>query len=107
MYSDGPLHMAEQKQGDQLESTYGNSVRIRDVGLTTCRKRWTIRRGGERESEISVARQDDDDDDDSLVNANQNSVTVILFRIDEFRNIFFTVISVVIVGALYKKRNKQ
>ena len=65
MYSYGPLHMAEQKQGNQLEPTYSSSVRIRGVVLRTCRKRWTIGRGGERGSEISIlmARQDDGDDD--------------------------------------------
>ena len=36
--SDGPLHIAEQKQGDQLEPTYNRSVRIRDVALRTCQK---------------------------------------------------------------------
>ena len=65
MYSNGPLHMAEQKQGDQFEPTYSSTVRIRGVALRTYRKRWTIGRGGERGSGISVlmARQDDDDDD--------------------------------------------
>ena len=29
MFSYGPLHMAEQKQGDLLEPTYSSSVRIR------------------------------------------------------------------------------
>ena len=38
------LHIAEQKQSDQLEPTYSSSVRIRDVALRTCRKRWTIGR---------------------------------------------------------------
>ena len=63
MYPYGPLHMAEKKQGDQLQPTYSCSVRIRDVALGTYRKRWTIRRGGERGSGISVlmARQDDDE----------------------------------------------
>ncbi len=65
MYSFGPQHIALQKQGDQLEPTYSSSVRIRSVALRTCRMRWTIRRGGESGSGISVlmARQDDDDDD--------------------------------------------
>ena len=64
MYSYGPLHMAEQRQGDQLAPTFRSSVRIRGVALRTCRKRWTIGLGGERGSGISVlmARQDDDDD---------------------------------------------
>ena len=61
----GPLHMAEQKQGHLLEPTYTSSVRIRSVALRTYRKRWTIGRGGEKGSGISVlmTRQDDDDDD--------------------------------------------
>ena len=63
MYSYGPPHMAEQKQDDQLENTYSSSVRIRDVALKTCQRRWTIGRSGERGSGISVltARHDDDD----------------------------------------------
>ena len=66
MFSYGPPHMAEKKQSDQLEPTYSSSVRIRDVALSTCQKRWTIGKSGERGSGISVlvARQDDDDDDD-------------------------------------------
>ena len=35
MYSYVPLHMNEQRQDDQLESTY-NSVPIRDITLKTC-----------------------------------------------------------------------
>ncbi len=31
MHSYGPQHMAEQKQGDQLEPTYSSYVRIRGV----------------------------------------------------------------------------
>ena len=63
IYSYGSLHMAEQKQGDQLEPTYSTSVRMRVVDLRTCRKRWTIGSGGEKGSGISVpmAQQDDDD----------------------------------------------
>ena len=61
----GPLHMAEQKQGDQLEPTYSSSVWIRGVALRTYRKRWTIGSGVERGSRIFMlmTRQDDDDDD--------------------------------------------
>ena len=47
-------YMAEKKQGDQLEPTYGSSVRIQDVALRTCQKRWKIGRLGERESGISL-----------------------------------------------------
>ena len=66
MYSYGPPHMAKQKQDGQLEHTYSNYVRIRDIALKTCQKRWMIGRSGERGSGISVvaARHDDDDDDD-------------------------------------------
>ena len=65
MYSFGPPHMAEQKQDDLLEHTYSSYVRMRDVALKTCQRRWTIGRSGERGSGISelAARHDDDDDD--------------------------------------------
>ena len=66
MYSYGRPHMAKQNQDDQLEHTYSSYVRIRDVALKTCQKRWMIGRSGERGSGISVvaARHDDDDDDE-------------------------------------------
>ena len=61
-------HMAKQKQDDQIEHTYGSYVRIRDVALKTCQKRWMIGRSGERGSGISVlAALHDDDDDDSCL----------------------------------------
>ena len=62
MYSYGPPHMAGQKQDDQHEHTFSSYVRIRDVALTTCQRRWTIGKSGERGSDISVlaARHDDD-----------------------------------------------
>ena len=67
MYSYGPPHMAGQKQDDQLEHTFSSYVRIRDVALKTCQRRWTIGRSGERGSGISaLVVQHDDDDDDSL-----------------------------------------
>ena len=54
-----------QKQDDQLKRTYSSYVRIWDVALKTCQKRWMIGRSGERGSGISVlvAWHDDDDDD--------------------------------------------
>ena len=57
MYSYGPLHMAEQMQGDQREPTYS---RIQGVVPRTCQMWCTIERGGERGSTISVlmTRQD-------------------------------------------------
>ena len=62
-------HMAKQKQDDQLEHTYSSYVRIRDVALKTCQRRWMIGRSGERGSGISVlaAWHDDDDDDTQIV----------------------------------------
>ena len=47
-------HMAEQKQDNQLKHTYSSSVRIRDVALKTCQRRWKIGRSGERGSGISM-----------------------------------------------------
>ena len=61
--------MAEQKQDDQLEHTYGSYARIQDVAPKTCQKRWTIGRSVERGSGISVlaTRHDDDDDEEDTV----------------------------------------
>ena len=59
-----PIHMDEQRQDDQLKPTYSSSVRIQCLALKTCRKRWTIGRGGERGSGISVLMTRHDDDDD-------------------------------------------
>ena len=69
MYSYGPPHMAGQKQDDQFEHTFSSYVRIRDVDLKTCQRRWTIGKSGERGAGISVpvARYDDDDDILSLI----------------------------------------
>ena len=67
MYSCGPPHMAKQKQDGQLEHTYNSSVRIRDVALKTCQKRWTIQRSDERGSGISMLAARHDDDDESNI----------------------------------------
>ena len=45
-----PPHMAKQKQDDQLEHTYSSYVKILDVALKTCLRRWTIWKSGERGS---------------------------------------------------------
>ena len=57
-------HIAGQKQNDQHEHTLRSYVRIRDVALETCQRRWTIGKSGERGPGISVlvARHDDDDE---------------------------------------------
>ena len=53
----------EKKSGNLFNDprTYSSSVRIRDVALGICQKRWTIGRSGEKGSGISVlaARHDD------------------------------------------------
>ena len=60
---DGPPHMTERKQVDQLEPTFSSSVRIRDVALKTSQKRWTIGRSGDRGSGISMLVTEQDDGD--------------------------------------------
>ena len=61
-YSCGPLHMDKQRQDNQLEPTYSSTEPIWDVTLKTFRKQWTIGRGGERGSGISVLIAWHDDD---------------------------------------------
>ena len=95
MYSYGPPHMAKQKQDGQLEHTYSSYVRIRDVALKTCQRRWMIGRSGERGSGISVlaAGHDDDDDEFSLTSyvvMNWSEVIFINFMcINNKRNNFY------------------
>ena len=48
------LHMADEKQGDQLEPIYSSLVRIWGAALRTYRMYWTIGRSGERGSGISA-----------------------------------------------------
>ena len=55
--------MDEQRQDDQLETTYSSSVPIRDVALKTYQKWRTIEKGGEKRSGISVLMVWHDDDD--------------------------------------------
>ena len=43
MYSYGPLHMAKQKQDDQLEPTYSCSVWIQGIALMSDREGWRER----------------------------------------------------------------
>ena len=62
MSSYGPPHMAEQKWDNQLEHTYSSYVRLWDVVLQTCQRRWMIGRSGERGSRISVLAAWHDDD---------------------------------------------
>ena len=66
MYSYGSSHLAEQTQDHQLEHIYLSYVRIRDVVLKTCQRRWMIGKRGERGSGISVLATCHDDDDDDM-----------------------------------------
>ena len=63
-HSCGPLYMDKQKQDDQQEPIFSSSVQIEDVALKTCRKQWTMEKGGEKGSGISVLMAQHDDDDD-------------------------------------------
>ena len=54
--------MDAQRQDDQLEPIYNNSVLIQDVALKSFRELWTIETVGERGSEISVLAAWYDDD---------------------------------------------
>ena len=56
--------MDEQREDDQLEPTHSSSVPVQDVPLKTYWKQWTIEKGGEKGSGISMlmVRRDDDDD---------------------------------------------
>ena len=59
--------MDEQREDDQLEPIYNNSVLIQDVALKTYRERWTIETGGERGSGRSVLAALHDNVDDIIV----------------------------------------
>ena len=65
-YSCEPLRIDDQRQEDQLEAMYNNSVPIQYIALKTSREQWTIEMGSELGSGRSVlaARHDDDDDDE-------------------------------------------
>ena len=63
--------MDKQTQVNQLEPTYSSSVPIQDVAPKTCWKQWTIEKGGEKGSGISVLMVRHDD-------GMQNEVHVVL-----------------------------
>ena len=73
--------MDDQRQGNQLEPTYSSSVLIQDVVLKTCRKQWTIEKGGKKGSKISMLMAwHDDDDDNTLDKRGKNILRHYLFR---------------------------
>ena len=78
MYSYGRPHMAKQKQDDQLQHKYSSYVRIRDIALKTCQKRWMIGRSGERGSGISVLAARHDDDDEMVQSLIAASIAILL-----------------------------
>ena len=49
--------MDEQRQDNQLESTYNSSVLIQNVVLKTYREQWTIEKGGERGYDVMMKFQ--------------------------------------------------
>ena len=119
MYSYGPPHMAVQKQDDQHEHTFSNYVRIQDVVLKTCLRRWTIGKSGERGSGISVlpARHDDDwqieisiydiNSDNWFITPNlkPTTMTEITYITNAFPNIALTFISFCDKSQVYYKRS--
>ena len=54
MYSYGTLHMNEQRQNDQQEPIYKNTVLIQDIALKTSREWWMIETGSGQDSDRSV-----------------------------------------------------
>ena len=75
--------MDGQRQDDQLEPIYNNSVPIQDIALKTFRERWTIEAGGKRGSGGSVlaARHDDGDDDETIVWCQVQNFKLFFFRL--------------------------
>ena len=103
-----PPHMAGQKQDDQLEHTYSSYVRIRDVALKTCQRRWTIGRSGERGSGISVLAAWHDDDYDDDVRRRNNCHPLYRTNRKAWRRLYYSVVDFAIckVEDLYSVRSK-
>ena len=67
-HSRGSLQMDKQRQIDQLEPIYNNSVQIQDIAFENSREQWTIEKGGKRSSRRSMlAARHEDDGDDGLI----------------------------------------
>ena len=71
--------MDEQRQDNQLEPIYNNSVAIQDVAWKTSQELWTIEMGGERGSRRSVlaVRHDDDNDESNAPSPSAQQVFLV------------------------------
>ena len=75
--------MNEKRQDNQLKPTYSSSVLIQVLVLKTSRKQWTIEKGGERESGISVLTAGwDDDDDDGIIHIDFLEFVAVKFHLN-------------------------
>ena len=84
--------MDKQKQDNQLEPAYSSFVPIRDVALKTCRKQWTIGRGGEKGISVLMARHDDDEHiTEKKESKFTNTCTYILVNVDVYNLSILTV----------------
>ena len=107
MNSYGPPHMAGQKQDDQLEHTYSSYVRIRDISLKTCQRRWTIGRSGERVSGISELAARHDDNDESYPSRPVWYSTCLLLEISIQFSSYCCSVDPCIVSAVSLRRNES
>ena len=104
MYSYGHPHMANQKQDDQLKHTYSSNVRIRDVALKTCQKRWMIGRSGEKGSGISMLTSRHDDDDKynlCLQTVKSQNSSISNNSVLHKQQIYFKIFSLALVRSLF------
>ena len=62
----------------RFAGTYSSYVRIQDVALKTCQRRWTIGRSGERGSMISVLAAAHHDDDETVWNGTAFDIDTLL-----------------------------
>ena len=86
----------------QPARTYSSYVRIRDVALKTCQRRWMIGKSGEIGSGISVLATRDDDDDDyvsidtqSMMLGDSQFLTYVIFKPRGFHGVGISLYTVV------------
>ena len=78
--------MDEQMQEDLLEPTYSSSVLIQDVDLKSCRKQWTIEKGDEKGSRISVLIERHEDHEDLSDNSFSQGLKTLLSILIDYNN---------------------